>query len=169
MIIDNRLDPINTTLVNPPGSFSAPYRFTTYQRLPYEMWKSQDPSPACDIAVTAGDRQISWCKPNKPNCPMSRNLEPTQRVDPDISYCARDGNVFGLNYEITDKDGSMIEVARPCGGPKKMRRRYHGPSCGCMRCRMKRKTHKGVDTSLIIKILLGIALLVLLLKIVSKS
>jgi hypothetical protein len=30
-----------------------------------------------------------------PNCPMSRELEPTQRADPDISYAARGDVPFG--------------------------------------------------------------------------
>jgi hypothetical protein len=60
---------------------------------PYK--EGTEASPACDMATTAGDKQIDWCKPGEPNCPMSRELEPTQRVDPDISYDQRGDVPFG--------------------------------------------------------------------------
>jgi hypothetical protein len=111
---DNRLNPINTTLVNPPGAWSAPYKFGVNYPLPAEMWEAEDPSPACTIQTTAGDRQVDWCFPRKPNCPMSRELEPTQHVNGDMDYCARDGDVFGLNYKIVNKGPASTEVVSSC-------------------------------------------------------
>jgi hypothetical protein len=111
---DNRLNPVNTTLVNPPGAWSAPYKFGVNYPLPAEIWEAQDPSPACKIQTTAGDRQVDWCFPRKPNCPMSRELEPTQHVDGDMDYCARDGDVFGLNYKIINKGPESTEVVSSC-------------------------------------------------------
>jgi hypothetical protein len=86
MKIDNRLDPINTQLINPPGAWSAPYKFGTFKELPGELWESQDPSPMCELAQTAGDKTVDWCFPRKPNCPMTRELEPSQHVDADTTY-----------------------------------------------------------------------------------
>jgi hypothetical protein len=152
MMYDNRLDPINTTLVNPPGARSAAYKYTTYQELPSEMWEKQEPSVACQIATTAGDRQVDWCKPGKPNCPMSRNLEPTQRVDTDISYCDRDGDVFGNNYKIINKGPYSTEVVVPCkksGNPTSTSRRRN-------------------ETDMFLKIVLIIAVIIALLTLASK-
>lgn len=156
MIYDNRLNPINTTLSNPPGARSAPYKYTVYEPLTSEIWEKQEPSVACDIARTAGDKQAAWCarKTRKPNCPMSRNLEPTQRVDADISYCARDGDVFGNNFKIINKGPYSTEVMKPCAVPSaKM---------------VPRPKSKMSERDLIIRILLIIGLLVLLSTIASK-
>ena len=158
---DNRLDPINTTLVNPPGAWSAAYKYTTYEELPEEMWVKQEPSVSCQIATTAGDNQIAWCKPGKPNCPMSRNLEPTQRVDPDISFCDRDGDIFGNNYKIINKGPYSTEIVVPCGTKK----------IEAMRAAQARARPRGVknpDTDLIIKLLLIIAVIIGLLTLASK-
>jgi len=155
---DNRLDPINTTLVNPPGASSAAYKFTTYEELPEEMWVKQEPSVACQIATTAGDKQIAWCKPSKPNCPMSRNLEPTQRVDPDISFCDRDGDVFGNNYKIINKGPYSTEVVVPCKS-----RSRPGPVRPIAAVRAKKQ-----DINLILKLLLIVAVIVFLLTLASK-
>ena len=159
---DNRLDPINTTLVNPPGASSAAYKYTTYEELPEEMWVKQEPSVACQIATTAGDKQIAWCKPGKPNCPMSRNLEPTQRVDPDISFCDRDGDGFGNNYKIINKGPYSTEVVVPCRSKSKSisRSRPRPPSAAV---RAKKQ-----DTNLILKLLLIIAVIITLLTLASK-
>jgi len=155
MIYDNRLDPINTTLSNPPGARSAPFKYSVYEQLPKEIWESQVPSVSCDIATTAGDRQIEWCNPQKPNCPMSRNLEPTQRVDKDIVYCDRDGDVFGLNYKIKNKGPYSTEVVSPC---KKRVKQY----------RRNKPKKRMSDTDLVIRIFLFIAFIVLLATLASK-
>ena len=158
---DNRLDPINTTLVNPPGAWSAAYKYTTYEKLPEEMWVKQEPSVACQIATTAGDKQIAWCKPGKPNCPMSRNLEPTQRVDPDISFCDRDGDVFGNNYKIINKGPYSTEVVVPCGSKKKAAELVKAK----VRMEAQRRDN---ETGLILKLLLIIAVIIGLLTLASK-
>lgn len=90
-IIDN----VNPFVDYPPGVWSKPYPFSGYMKLKEEPFKEHENTPVCDIATTAGDKQIDWCKPGIPNCPMSRELEPTQRVDPDISYTARGDLSFG--------------------------------------------------------------------------
>jgi len=135
MDFDNRIDPINTTISFPPGAWSAPYKYSIYETLPNELWETQDPSPACEIATTAGDHQIQWCKPGKPNCPMSRELEPTQHVNGDISYCNRDGDVFGNNFKILNKGPYSKEYEKPC------KKKRHGPRCMCSKCMTKK--HRG--------------------------
>ena len=98
-IIDN----VNPFVINPPGAWSNPYPFSGYMPLDEDKFKEQEPSPACEIATTAGDKQIDWCKPGVPNCPMSRELEPTQRVDIDISYKDRGDVLFGEYVMPVDK------------------------------------------------------------------
>lgn len=82
------IDNVNPYILDPPGAWSKPYEFGQYKELPDSPpeFNVQDKSPACSTMTTAGDKQLEWCQPRKPNCPMSRELEPTQRVDPDISY-----------------------------------------------------------------------------------
>jgi len=161
MIYDNRLNPINTTLSNPPGARSAPYKYTVYEPLTSEIWEKQEPSVACDIARTAGDKQAAWCarKTRKPNCPMSRNLEPTQRVDADISYCARDGDVFGNNYKIINKGPYSTEVVSPCAGV--------GAGANKQVVMMKTKS-KMSERDLVLRILMIIGILVVLSTVASK-
>jgi hypothetical protein len=90
-IIDN----VNPFVYYPPGAWSNPYPFSPYMTLPDKPFEVQDPSSACETQTTAGDRQIDWCKPRQPNCPIHRELEPTQRADPDISYEARGDVPYG--------------------------------------------------------------------------
>jgi hypothetical protein len=90
-IIDN----VNPFVDYPPGAWSNPYPFSGYMKLEEGPYKEQENTPVCDMATTAGDKQIDWCKPGVPNCPMSRELEPTQRAEPDISYEARGDVPFG--------------------------------------------------------------------------
>jgi hypothetical protein len=90
-IIDN----VNPFVDYPPGAWSNPYPFSGYMKLKEDPYKEQENTPVCDMATTAGDKQIDWCEPGVPNCPMSRELEPTQRADPDISYEARGDVPFG--------------------------------------------------------------------------
>ena len=99
-IIDN----VNPFVDYPPGAWSEPYPFSPYMALPDQPFEVQDSSPACEMQTTAGDKQIDWCKPGTPNCPMSRELEPTQRAEPDISYEARGDVPYGeLNIKETKK------------------------------------------------------------------
>jgi hypothetical protein len=97
-IIDN----VNPFVDYPPGAWSKPYPFSGYMKLKEEPFKEQENTPVCDMATTAGDRQIDWCEPGVPNCPMSRELEPTQRVDPDISYAARGDVPFGQLEQMVE-------------------------------------------------------------------
>jgi hypothetical protein len=97
MLSDNDIiDNVNPFVDYPPGAWSKPYDFAGYMKIEEGPYKEgNEASPACDMATTAGDKQIDWCKPGEPNCPMSRELEPTQRVDPDISYEQRGDVPFG--------------------------------------------------------------------------
>jgi hypothetical protein len=92
----NLIDQVNPFLSNMPGAWSNPYPFAGgYMNPEEEQFQEQDESPACDMASSAGDRQVSWCNPGTPNCPMARELEPTQRVDTDISYKDRGDVIIG--------------------------------------------------------------------------
>ena len=91
MIIDDSslIDQVNPFLAEMPGTWSRPYGFsdasgTDKDELP--QWELTDESPACADSLTGSDNQMQWCDPGKPNCPMRRALEPTQRVSPDITY-----------------------------------------------------------------------------------
>jgi hypothetical protein len=97
-IIDN----VNPFVDYPPGAWSNPYPFSGYMKLKEEPFKEQENTPVCDMATTAGDRQIDWCEPGVPNCPMTRYLEPTQRVDPDISYDERGDEPFGQLEQMVE-------------------------------------------------------------------
>jgi hypothetical protein len=96
------IDQVNPFLTNMPGSWSQPYYFEGYMKMPDSDKEDEcpSPSPACEMATTAGDKQIDWCKPGEPNCPMSRELEPTQKVDPDISYEDRGDIPFGIDFGV---------------------------------------------------------------------
>jgi hypothetical protein len=103
-IIDN----VNPFVNYPPGAWAKPYPFSGYMKMEEDQIKEDDPSPACNMATTAGDRQIDWCKPGVPNCPMSRALEPTQRVEPDISYDQRGDVPFGENIQMEDPSPRFV-------------------------------------------------------------
>ncbi len=104
MLSDSDLiDQVNPFLNNMPGTWSDPYYPAPYMRMEDQDEDKEDVSPACEIAMTAGDRQIDWCKPGTPNCPMSRELEPTQRADPDISYTERGDVPFGVDFGVSPK------------------------------------------------------------------
>ena len=91
MINDSELiDQVNPFLKEPPGAWSKPYQFSlsstdgmTIKETP--TWETNN-KDSCQTAATAGDNQVLWCSDIKPNCPIHRNLEPTQRADPDIDY-----------------------------------------------------------------------------------
>lgn len=92
----DNIDQVNPFVDEPPGTWSRPYEFGSSDKEDVEkpMWETDDKSPACATSSTAGDNQVSWCEPGVPNCPMSRALEPTQRIDPDITYPEDPGNVI---------------------------------------------------------------------------
>jgi hypothetical protein len=90
---------------------------------------------------------------------MSRNLEPTQRVDPDISFCDRDGDVFGNNYKIINKGPYSTEVVVPCGSKKK--------AMEVAKARMEARRRDN-ETGLILKLVLIIAVIIGLLTLASR-
>ena len=77
------IDQVNPFVDEPPGTWSKPYDMVQYKEL-FDDSDADEASPICDFGKTAGDRTIDFCEPGVPNCPMSRELEPTQRVDPDL-------------------------------------------------------------------------------------
>ena len=96
------IDQVNPFVDDMPGAWSKPYGFAGYMKLDEEPMLKEDPSPACDMATTAGDKQIDWCKPGEPNCPMSREVEPTQKVDADISYEDRGDVMIGTDLGVVE-------------------------------------------------------------------
>ena len=80
----NLIDQVNPFLVEPPGTWSRPYEFghEDPDKDTPAMWDAPEDSPACEETTPGRE----WCHPGAPNCPMRRALEPTQRVDPDITY-----------------------------------------------------------------------------------
>ena len=96
------IDQVNPFLSNMPGAWSRPYPPDGYMKIEdqEDEDEEEDESPACEMATTAGDKQIDWCEPGEPNCPMNRELEPTQRADPDISYSARGDVPFGVDFGL---------------------------------------------------------------------
>ena len=107
------IDGVNPYADYPPGTWSAPYSFDAFAPLKEEYEGLQEPSPACNIQTTAGDKQIDWCEPGVPNCPMSRDLEPTQKVDTDISYVDRGDIIFGSDLAITSPLSDVLSGAKP--------------------------------------------------------
>ena len=99
MIIDdaNLIDQVNPFLPEPPGTWSRPYDFSDKEGVPaieLAQWDTEEQSPACGPYPDNRSRgYFALCEPTEPNCPMRRNLEPTQRVDPDIKYPEDPGNV----------------------------------------------------------------------------
>lgn len=104
------IDQVNPFVDNMPGGWSKPYPFDGYLKLEDEPMDKEDPSPACDMATTAGDKQVDWCKTGEPNCPMSRELEPTQRVDPDISYEKRGDVPFGIDLGFKNIKSQKLDT-----------------------------------------------------------
>ena len=96
------IDQVNPFVDEMPGAWSKPYGFASYMKLDDEPPLKEDPSPACEMATTAGDKQVDFCEPGEPNCPMSRELEPTQKVDSDISYEERGDIMFGTDLGVID-------------------------------------------------------------------
>jgi hypothetical protein len=106
------IDQVNPFVSNMPGAWSKPYDFAHYKELKEPDFEPGMEDPSCEIALTAGDKQIDWCQPRKPNCPMHRELEPTQRVDPDISYEQRGDVLYGIEDFVAKKSSglSMIQM-----------------------------------------------------------
>ena len=101
------IDQVNPFVDNLPGAKYKPYEFGSYKELiepPYK--EGSEPSPICETMLTAGDKTIDWCQPGIPNCPMSRELEPTQRVDPDISY--EDGVFVPFSTKISSDETQLL-------------------------------------------------------------
>lgn len=100
MIIDdaNLIDQVNPFLTEQlPGTWSRPYDFSDKEGVPaieLAQWDTEEKSPACGpVADNRSRGYFALCEPGTPNCPMQRELEPTQRIDPDIHYPEDPGNV----------------------------------------------------------------------------
>jgi hypothetical protein len=90
------LNKINTFVVGKemslPGAWSNPYPFDSHssdKETPEQGLPSEELSPICDGHIAAGDNTIALCKPTKPNCPMSRYLEPQRDINPGMWYYNR--------------------------------------------------------------------------------
>lgn len=101
------IDQVNPFVDNPPGALYKPYEFGSYKELIEPTYKEgSEPSSICETMLTAGDKTIDWCQPGVPNCPMSRELEPTQKVDPDISY--EDGVFVPFSKTSSDETHQIL-------------------------------------------------------------
>ena len=64
-----------------PGASRKPHAFEMHTT-PKEPPAPKDPtSPICDYGITAGWRTIDMCRPQEPNCPLSRPLVPGRNID----------------------------------------------------------------------------------------
>lgn len=82
---DLRINNINPFLKDMPGTWSDPYTYNVSDTIHKEapaQWDNTEPSPLCEVALTAGDNTISMCRPREPNCPMERFQEPRRLYDP---------------------------------------------------------------------------------------
>jgi len=102
----NDINPYVLIDFSPPGSISAPYKFSNYSTPPEEqpaMWENDEKSVMCDYGKRVGFGGSNMCENPKPNCPMSRLLLP-ERV---IQY--EDGRV---NTELAVDKTKEIDVVR---------------------------------------------------------
>lgn len=108
------IDQINPFLEEPSGTWSKPYTFALSPEHVEEkaMWDAEGPNKdSCKVASTAGDNQVAWCSEREPNCPLHRNIEPTQRVDKDIDYPEDPGLVTGVvKPTVGSKNYSLLLV-----------------------------------------------------------
>ena len=81
---------LNPFVNNPPGAWSAPYKYANPSPPPQNNTKfptDPSPSPICNWGATYGDNTVSVCDPPFKfdpvlSCPMSRPLVPERRIDP---------------------------------------------------------------------------------------
>jgi len=103
----NDINPYVLIDFSPPGSISAPYKFTTYSK-PEEkpsMWEEteNEKSIMCDYGKRVGFRGSNMCENPPPNCAMSRGVLP-ERV-----FQYEDGRV---NTEINVKAKQEANAVR---------------------------------------------------------
>lgn len=82
---DLRINNINPFLNDMPGTWNDPYTYNVSDTIHKEapaQWDNTEPSPLCEVALTAGDNTLSMCRPREPNCPMERFQEPRRLYDP---------------------------------------------------------------------------------------
>lgn len=65
-----------------PGASRKPHAFEMHTR-PVDPPAPKEPpaSPMCEYGITAGWRTIDICRPQEPNCPLSRPLAPGRNID----------------------------------------------------------------------------------------
>lgn len=85
MIIDsNAINDFNPFVVGDmslPGTSNNPYEYDRGSVANTIVPQSPSPSPACHIAMTAGDKSIDWCMGRK-MCNRDRPLYPMRNIDP---------------------------------------------------------------------------------------
>lgn len=65
-----------------PGASRKPHAFEMHTAPVAPKKAPKDPtSPICDYGITAGRRTIDMCRPQEPNCPLSRPLVPGRNID----------------------------------------------------------------------------------------
>lgn len=65
-----------------PGASRKPHAFVAHPVPEKEVaFPVDEESPMCDYGITAGWRTIDMCRPQEPNCPMSRPLVPGRNID----------------------------------------------------------------------------------------
>ena len=87
----NAINRINPFVIEGPGGWRKPYDFSPSESVEdvEPMWESDPELPGCEWGMTTADSS-SWlkeqCKPpkNPVYCPMSRPLEPTREIIPDL-------------------------------------------------------------------------------------
>ena len=85
MIVDsNAINDFNPFVVGDmslPGTFDRPYEYDRGSVANTIVPDEPSSSPACQIALTAGDKSIDWCSGRKP-CDRDRPLYPMRNIDP---------------------------------------------------------------------------------------
>lgn len=82
----NTINDFNPFVMGPdfslPGASRKPHAFEMHTRPREPPAPEADPtSPICDYGITAGRRTIDMCRPQEPNCPLSRPLVPGRNID----------------------------------------------------------------------------------------
>ena len=65
-----------------PGERLSPHTFSKDKLVPQKVdTPTEMTSPICDYGISAGNKTIDMCRPQKPNCPLKRPLYPMRNLD----------------------------------------------------------------------------------------
>lgn len=88
-----------------PGASRKPHAFEMHTA-PKEPPAPKEPtSPICDYGITAGWRTIDMCRPQEPNCPLSRPLVPGRNID--YGFTRAVAKAAGGAAKAVERAGSM--------------------------------------------------------------